>query len=311
MPVKTVWMSALVLALALPGAAEPTKGHVPSNLGTLVSLNRGEQTFVEYRFSDNDFKPYVQAFRSPSGINVLRDRPYDHLHHRGLMFAVNMNGIEFWGQGWYMGSLGQQVYRADSVSLDRKSNCLTGDLAWNSLATKTHIMAEHRKIRLLDSNTIKATILAWESAFSVPASQPKAIWKGDHYHGLGMRFAKEMDESDQFFFATDAQKPEHVRGTEFLTRASWAAYHATSEGREVTVAMFDAPDNPRYPAHWFTMYTPFSFLSATTNTYREPLEINPGQTIRFRYGIAVLDGHTDAAEIERLYRYWLRASTKH
>ncbi len=141
----------------------------------------------------------------------------------------------------------------------------------------------------------------------VPVGHANAIWKGDHYHGLGMRFAKEMDESDQFFFAKDAQKPEHVRGVEFLTRASWAAYYSMSEGQKVTVAMFDAPNNPRYPAHWFTMYTPFSFLSATINSYREPFEIKAGQTARFRYGIAVFDGHEKVEDIERLYDYWLKA----
>ena len=123
-----------------------------------------------------------------------------------------------------------------------------------------------------------------------------------------MRFTKEMDESDTFFFASDAQKPENVRGTEFLTRASWAAYHATSEGQKVTVAAFDAPDNPRYPSHWFTMYKPFSFLSATINSYRDPFEIQPGETVQFRYGIAVLDGHASVTDIERLYAHWLRTA---
>jgi hypothetical protein len=122
-----------------------------------------------------------------------------------------------------------------------------------------------------------------------------------------MRFAKEMDESEKFFFANDAGKPENVRGVEFLTRASWAAYHSTSEGQKVTVAMFDAPDNPRYPAHWFTMHKPFSFLSATINSYRDPFEINAGETAQFRYGIAVFDGHEKEESIERLYHYWLQA----
>lgn len=300
-------MVVMVSILAMPAMAQPTQGNVPTNMGTLVSFNEGEQTLVEYRFSDNDFKPYVQALRSPGGINVLRDRPYDHLHHRGLMFAVNMNDIEFWGQGWAMGSLGQQVYKADTLNLDVEQKRLAGEVFWNSLAYKKNILQEHRKIRLLDSKAMKATVLAWEATFSVPDGHPKAIWKGDHYHGLGMRFAKEMDESDQFFFARDAQTPEHVRGVEFLTRASWAAYHAMSEGQKVTVAMFDAPDNPRYPAHWFTMYQPFSFLSATINSYRVPFEINPGQAVRFRYGVAVFDGHVNAAEVERVYRDWLQA----
>ena len=100
--------------------------------------------------------------------------------------------------------------------------------------------------------------------------------------------------------------PENVRGTEFLTRASWAAYHSHSEGQKVTVAMFDAPSNPRYPVHWFTMYKPFSFLSATINSYRAPFEINAGETVQFCYGIAVFDGHANAEEIDRLYRYWIK-----
>jgi len=304
---RITMICAMVLSLAFPAMAEPTKGHVPTNMGTLVSLNKGEQTFVEYRFSNDDFKPYVQVLRSPGGINVLRDRPYDHLHHRGLMFAVNMNHIEFWGQGWSMGSLGQQIYDADSLHLDIKTNSLTGDLSWNSLEFKKNIIEEHRKVQLMDSNGVKATLLAWESTFSVPVGHANAIWKGDHYHGLGMRFAKEMDESDQFFFAKDAQKPEHVRGVEFLTRASWAAYYSMSEGQKVTVAMFDAPANPRYPAHWFTMYKPFSFLSATINSYREPFEIKAGQAARFRYGIAVFDGHEEVEDIERLYHHWRKA----
>ena len=307
MLLRATCIYALVLALASCVTAEPTKGHVPSNLGTLVSLNQGEQTFVEYRFSTDDFKPYVQVLRTPSGINVLRDRPYDHLHHRGLMFAVNMNDIEFWGQAWSMGSLGQQVYDPRSLTLDQKANRLTGDLSWRSLEHNKSIMAEHRTIQLLDTQPIKATLLAWESTFSVPAGQPDAVWRGDHYHGLGMRFAKEMDESDAFFFADDAQTPEHVRGVEFLTRASWAAYHSTSEGQKVTVAVFDSPGNPRYPAFWFTMYKPFSYLSATINSYREPLVIAAGDTARFRYGIAVLDGHKDAEEVQRLYGHWLKA----
>ena len=155
---------AMVLSLAFPAMAEPTKGHVPTNMGTLVSLNEGEQTFVEYRFSNDDFKPYVQVLRSPGGINVLRDRPYDHLHHRGLMFAVNMNHIEFWGQGWSMGSLGQQIYDAESLNLDTKTNSLTGDLSWNSLEFK----------RALSRNTVRSS--CW-----IPTGSKPPCWHGNQH----------------------------------------------------------------------------------------------------------------------------------
>jgi hypothetical protein len=298
---------ALILASGVALAAESNERDFPTHLGTLLSMNRGERTFVEYRFSDKDFKPYVQVLRSPGGINVLRDRPYDHVHHRGLMFAVNMNDIEFWGQTWNMGSLGQQRYRTESLTLDTAANSLAGDLSWRSLASGKTIMEEHRRIQLLAAAVPEATVLAWRSTFKVPAGHPPAVWKGEHYHGLGLRFAREMDESTSFFFAADARTPEHVRGVEYLTRASWAAYHALSEGKPVTVAMFDAPGNPRFPAHWFTMYQPFSFLSATINTHRDPFVIPAGRTTHFDYGIAACDGHLKSQEVERVYRYWLEA----
>ena len=94
MLVHTTVTAALILTSALATGVQSSEREMPTHMGTLLSFNRGEQTFVEYRFSDKDFKPYVQVLRSPGGINVVRDRPYDHLHHRGLMFAVNMNGIE-------------------------------------------------------------------------------------------------------------------------------------------------------------------------------------------------------------------------
>ncbi|MHC4656117.1 MAG: DUF6807 family protein, partial [Planctomycetota bacterium] len=42
------------------------------------------------------FKPYVQQLFSPAGVNILRDAPADHLHHHALMFAVKVNGVNFW-----------------------------------------------------------------------------------------------------------------------------------------------------------------------------------------------------------------------
>ncbi len=304
---KTTVTVGIILTSALTTGVQSAERDMPTHMGTLLSFNRGEQTFVEYRFSDKDFKPYVQVLRSPGGINVVRDRPYDHLHHRGLMFAVNMNDIEFWGQTWNMGSLGQQLYHPESLNLDTDKNSLTGNLSWRSLESGKTILKEQRQVQLLDTSARQATVLAWKATFHVPPGTPPAVWKGDHYHGLGMRFTREMDESEPFFFASDAQTPEHVRGTECLTRASWAAYHANSEGKPVTVAMFDAPGNPRFPAYWFTMHKPFSFLSATINTYRDPFEIPTGQKAQFRYGIAVFDGHTATPEIEQIYRQWLKA----
>ena len=56
---------------------------------------KGKKVLV-YAFATNQFKPYVRELYTLRGENVTRDAPPDHLHHHGLMYAVYVNGINFW-----------------------------------------------------------------------------------------------------------------------------------------------------------------------------------------------------------------------
>ena len=56
---------------------------------------KGHKILV-YAFATNQFKPYVRELYTLRGENVTRDAPPDHLHHHGLMYAVYVNGINFW-----------------------------------------------------------------------------------------------------------------------------------------------------------------------------------------------------------------------
>ncbi len=99
---------------------------------------------------------------------------------------------------------------------------------------------------------------------------------GSHYHGLGLRFVRSMDATGEF------RNPDNdpgviFRGEERLTRSRWCAYTAQADGKTVTAAMFDHPDNPRYPATWFTMAKPFAYMSATLRLHEEPLKVSRRQ----------------------------------
>ncbi len=41
-------------------------------------------------------KPYVDQLLSPAGVQVLRDSPSDHKHHHGLMYALEVDKVNFW-----------------------------------------------------------------------------------------------------------------------------------------------------------------------------------------------------------------------
>jgi hypothetical protein len=101
-----------------------------------------------------------------------------------------------------------------------------------------------------------------------------------------------------------------VRGTERLTPDRWCAYTAKADGKEVTVAIFDSPDNPRHPNRVFTMTRPFAYLSATLNLWKEPMKLDVSKPLALCYGVAVWDGTVKRADIESLYKQWVKQTRK-
>ena len=88
---------ALFIAVACSAAATnpPVTINAKPDRGELEVKYKGGKLLV-YAFATNQFKPYVRELYTLRGENVLRDAPPDHLHHHGLMYAVCVNGINFW-----------------------------------------------------------------------------------------------------------------------------------------------------------------------------------------------------------------------
>ena len=126
-----------------------------------------------------------------------------------------------------------------------------------------------------------------------------------HYFGLGLRFVTSMDNVGQFFNAT-GQPGKTVRGTERLVRATWCAYTAPVDGKPVTVALFDHPDNARHPATWFTMTQSFAYIAATLNLSEQPLTLSADRPLRLRYGLALWDGEVSPDAVQQAYQQWVK-----
>ena len=268
--------------------------------GNSIRVASDERPLLSYRYADVPFKPYADKLLSPSGVNILRDAPHDHLHHHALMLAFNVDGKNYWEEHKNAGT--QRHLALESIS-EKGAAGFTERIDW--VDTKKNVVAleETRKLLLRSVDEPKATLLTWESALSLPKGKDRAVLEGGHYHGLGMRFVESMDE-DGVFFNADEADGKVVRGSEKLTLSRWCAYTAEAEGHRVTVAMFDHPSNPR-PALWFTMHIPFAYLSATMNYWKEPLKMKGEAPMVLRYGVALLDGEAAPEKVESLYRRWV------
>ena len=268
----------------------------------IISIRTGSSELLRYGYRNVPYKPCVQQLFTPDGINVLRDSPADHKHHHALMFAVSVDGLNFWEE---QNKPGRQKHKSFSdVPVGANSGGFSEKLDWINPVTDELLLNESRTIKVCRLDDSKATLLNWQSKFAVPAGKDSATLSGSHYFGLGVRFVQSMDTGGKFRNSS-GKAGEVVRGDERLTRAQWCAITAEADGKPVTVAMFCHPDNLRHPTHWFTMSKPFAYLSATMNLHREPLKIDSGQPLELCYAVALWDGQVENSQIDRLYRRWV------
>ena len=271
-----------------------------------IVIKAADREVLEYRCRESPNKPYVRQLFTPGGVQILRDSPGDHKHHHGLMFALKADNADFWGEQPGAGIEKQ-------VSLDPMQSITSNGLGradfsqklyWIDPQTEKPLVQEIRRIDAFTSPELKATLLSWHTMLEPAKGKESVTLGGDHYFGLGMRFVTSMDEAGEFV-TSDNKEGESIRGSEKLTPARWCAYRSQVDGKPVTAAIFDSPENPRHPNKFFTM-RPFAYLSATLNLWKEPMTLKAGEPLKLAYGVAAWDGHIDAADIEKTYQWWVK-----
>jgi hypothetical protein len=268
--------------------------------GSCVVVKLGDKPLVKYQYVENPAKPYVAELYSPEGVNVLRDSPIDHKHHHGLMFAVAVDGVDFWAEG---DKFGLERHREGEeprvIQRDGRSWVVgTQKIDWGAPPGDKLLLRESRTMVVGRAADGRATALGWQSLLETPPGKDSVTLTGSPYFGLGMRFVQSMDKGGTFL---NADGKTGVKGTNDA-RSAWCAYSAAAGGKPVTVAMFDLPGNPRHPATWFTMDQGFAYMAATLNLSKEPLTIQSGKPLVLRYAVAVWDGKVEKATIDALYQ---------
>ncbi len=275
-----------------------------------VSIFDGDRLVLRYRYAGVPMKPYADQLFSPGGVQVLRDSPHDHKHHHGLMFALAVDGVNFWEER--DANSGKELHKG---LCDVKATVHDGasragfvqKLDWVGPDSDKPLLVERREIDVLKAKDLGATLVEWRSVLETPPGKESITLTGHCYYGLGMRFIASMDSGGRYFNADDnpGQTGPHDRR---LTPAKWCAYTAKADGKPVAVALFDHPSNLRHPAWMFAKTKTFAYLSATLNLWKEPLVVKAGRPLELRYGVALWDGEADKATVERLYQRWLKLS---
>ena len=272
-----------------------------------ILISADKQPILRYRYGDVRSKPYVKELFTPAGVNILLDSPPDHVHHRGLMLALGIDGIDFWSE---TKDCGRQKHISLTPPKPVKSSLIeaitfTEAIHWIRPDSDKPLLKEKRTITAGRTESAGATLVTWQSQFTLAEGIDAVKIDGRHYFGLGMRFIRAMDATGTFLNADNA-KGKTYRGDEKLLRSRWCAYTVKIEGKPITVAMFDAPKNPRHPATWFTMKKPFAYLAATLGLHAEPLDLKQPRQLNLRYAVVLWDAEVKPEKIEATYKQWIK-----
>jgi len=155
---------------------------------------------------DDPYKPYLHPLRTPAGHVVSLAKPYDHRHHKGLMYAIATEEVNFWeeeGDERYP-RIGRQQQVGIEFDFSVGHPEVRQDLSWVD-DLDAEIFHESRTIgcELLDSTTIRWT---WASRIESmrtqrlrmsPWSMPDESGRLVNYHGLGLRFPRSFSGRPQ------------------------------------------------------------------------------------------------------------------
>lgn len=315
-----VWAVAAVLGgLAWPGA-----GAWAAEAGPLTVLPRLDRGEVEVRYKDQRllvyacgpglFKPYVKELAPLGGPNILLDAPPDHLHHHGLMYAITVNGHNFWEEAKAPGRqipAGPPQHSVGLGSDGRPQAVLVHRLYWvphtNAAAPDPRpvaLLIEQRTLSLSVDEPNQEVALEWRGDFEPGPAASKVTLSGADYHGLGVRFIRAWDHTATHL--NSEQLPYPTRGKHDVLEARWAAVTHRWDGHQATLAVLTRPGEMRGPSRFFSMLDGFCYLSATQGLDQAPLTYQAGDRFGVRYLVLVYPKIQSHEFLQKRYQAWLK-----
>lgn len=308
---------ALVVALAIhfvqakdekPVAAQPIVTET-------LNVEKGElewrfknQKLLVYAFATNQIKPYVRELYTLRGENVLRDSPPDHFHHHGLMYAIRVNGVNFWEEKTEPGF--EKSIKLRSFTTRGRQAKFTQTIHWvastnNAVvdSAKVALLIEHRTLSLTVNEASDEVALTWESKFDVGPATTKAKLQGTDYNGLGMRLPQSFDHFAKFQNSENAIYS--APNTRNVVAGKWSSVAGTVDGHDITVAIFGDAAN-KSGNHFFTLLDPFAYFGVTQALDKQPLEHARGEKFHVRYLVLVYSQPKTAEFLNRRYERWTK-----
>ena len=233
-------------------------------------------------------RPFLYPVIGPSGRSLTRmGHPHDpegHSHHNSVWAAHdNVGGDSFWGDRGPGRIVHQRVVRYEEHN---NGAALVTINAWVGKGDTVH-MLERRGIfvQILDE---REWLMTLDLQFEAP-KQPVTLG-ATPFGMIGVRMARPIGVNDGGGLIRNSEGFVNELGPNnaFRKRARWVDYSGpiTRDAAE-GITLFDHPANPNHPTHFHVRGDGWMGASLT---YEKPIQLEPGQLLRLRYGLYVHGG---------------------
>ena len=291
------------------------------------------ELLTSYMYPEDMEKPFLYPVNTASGTVVTRGYPIepregervDHPHHVGIWFNYgDVNGFDFWNNSFAVPAekkihYGKIVHKEVLQAISKEElGILEVTMEWmvqhDALLPAIALLKEETRFEFSgdkDTRTI-------DRITTLTAITEDVVFT-DNKEGL---FAIRLDRafeypSDEPQVFTDAEgNPSEVKvlnneginghyrnskGIEDLEvwgkRANWVGLSATKGEEEITLAIFDHPENPGYPASWHARgYGLFAVNNLGLKVFSDGKEelnfsLKKGESVTFKHRFYISSGY--------------------
>lgn len=243
-------------------------------------------------------RPFFYPVLGPDGIGLTGfGKPHDptesHAHHYSLWIAhANVNGADFWSERG-----GLIVHEQMAELEDGPLYCrFIQKTRWQF--KETTLLQERRQCTFYPSEGAGRLM---DIELELTPAGPPVVFGKTTFGFLAVRVAQSMSPFDGGGEIRNARGDLNEQGAH-LKNAPWLDQSGPiAPGKWGGIALFDHPDNPRYPTAWHCRNDGWAGASFNKD---EPFTLSPGEYLRLRYRLFLHRHNAAQGEVARRFLEW-------
>ena len=260
-----------------------------------IAISLCDSPLMTFKYGDDVVKPTINPILTPGGTNMLREPMSawgegEHPWQRGLTLMQGaINGIDCWNEK-AIETHGRTEQDTLSVHHGPLSLTISSDNSWYCGDRK--LMTDHRSYRLFDT---KRDSVILDIMLTLKASEGD-VTIGDTKEGgfLCIRVNPSMNASDGGTMQ-NAYGASDEKGC-WSMPSHWMDYYGPVGDETAGFAIFDHPENFRYPTTWhvrgYGLFAPNCWM------FKPDHRLESNSEMTFRWRVTIHTGDTNKAQIE-------------